>query len=181
MAEANPAADGLLKTEILTLLEENRIMSLATVRPDGWPQATMVGYVHDDMTLYFAVARTSQKLSNIQHDPRVSIAIGRETPDRIRGLSMAARVFEVTDHEEVSRLNGLLAARYPEQAVVSPREASAAVLKAVPRLVSIVNLPKGPGHPQLVTVESETIVRAATPGEARAPTPSGFGPPANLG
>jgi nitroimidazol reductase NimA-like FMN-containing flavoprotein (pyridoxamine 5'-phosphate oxidase superfamily) len=181
MTEANTAADDLLKTEVLTLLDENRIMSLATVRSDGWPQATMVGYVHDGLTLYFAVARTSQKLSNIQRDPRVSIAIGHDTPDRIRGLSMAARVVEVTDQEEISRLNGLLAARYPEQATFSPREASAAVLKAVPRLVSIVNLAKGPGQPQLVTVESETIVRAATPGEARAPPPSGFGPPTNLG
>lgn len=150
-----------LKQQILALLAENRVMCLATLRPDGWPQATMVGYVNDDLTLYFAVARSSQKLSNIQHDPRVSIAIGHDTPKRIRGLSMAARVSEVTDFEEVARLNAVLHARYPEQMVFAPREASAAVLKATPRVVSIIDLDKGAGHPQLVTLETETVVRPA--------------------
>lgn len=93
---------------------------------NGWPQATMVGYVHDDLTLYFAVARSSQKLSNIWHDPRASIAIGHDTPQRIRGLSMAARVAEVTDLEQIARRNAILHARYPEQSVFAPREASAA-------------------------------------------------------
>ena len=26
------------------ILNSNRIMTIATVRPDGWPQATIVGY-----------------------------------------------------------------------------------------------------------------------------------------
>jgi general stress protein 26 len=170
--------DGL-KAEILALLDENRIMSVATLRPDGWPQTTMVGYVHDDTTLYFAVARSSQKLSNIQQDPRVSIAIGHDTPKRIRGLSMAARVFEVTDPEEVARLNAILHARYPEQSVFAPREASAALLKATPKLISIVNLSKAGGQPRLVTLESETVVHPATTAEA-AQTPA-QGPAAYLG
>src|ERR1700722_15178073 len=35
--------DGKLdpKTKILELLSEHRVMSVATVRPDGWPQATL--------------------------------------------------------------------------------------------------------------------------------------------
>ena len=156
--DASPPNEAL-KQEILGLLAENRVMCVATLRPDGWPQATMVGYANDDLTLYFAVARTSQKLSNIQRDPRVSIAIGHDTPKAIRGLSMAARVTEVTDFEEVARLNAILHARYPEQTVFAPREASAALLKATPKVVSIVDLGKGPGHPRLVTLESETVVR----------------------
>jgi nitroimidazol reductase NimA-like FMN-containing flavoprotein (pyridoxamine 5'-phosphate oxidase superfamily) len=178
MARRQETSDGLLKTEILGLLGENRIMSLATLRPDGWPQATMVGYVHEDLRLYFAVARTSQKLENIQRDPRVSIAIGQDTPDRIRGLSMAARACEVTDYEEVARLNAILHARYPEQSVFAPREASAALLKATPTLISVINLSKAPGAPQLVTVESELIVRRV----AQVPSdPPPTGPPASLG
>ena len=176
--DASPPHESL-KEDILALLAENRIMCLATLRPDGWPQATMVGYVHDDLTLYFAVARSSQKLSNIRRDPRVSIAIGQDTPERIRGLSMAARVTEVTDFEEVDRLNAVLHARYPEQAVFAPREASAALLKATPKLVSIVDLARGSGQPQLVTIESETLVRPAKGGSPE-PQP-GFGPPGQVG
>ena len=40
-----------LKDLILRLLAEQRIMSIATDRPDGWPQATIVGYVNDGFLL----------------------------------------------------------------------------------------------------------------------------------
>ncbi len=51
-------------------------MVLAALRPDGWPQATMVGYVSDGLVLYFAISRASQKLANRPATARVSIAIG---------------------------------------------------------------------------------------------------------
>jgi hypothetical protein len=37
--------DDSLKRQVLKLLAEHRIMTVATNRPDGWPQATTVGYV----------------------------------------------------------------------------------------------------------------------------------------
>jgi general stress protein 26 len=161
MPESQDRYDADLKAQILRMLDENRIMSVATVRPDGWPQATMVGFAHDDLTLYFAVARSSQKLANIEHDPRISIAIGQDHADRIEGLSMAARVAEVTDLAEIQRLNSLISQRYPEQAVFAPREASSAVLRATPTLISVIDLTKGPGAPTLVEVARETFVRRA--------------------
>jgi general stress protein 26 len=159
MAEEAGKSDAELKARILAMLDENRIMSIATVRPDGWPQTTLVGYIHDELTLYFAIARTSQKLANIQRDPRVSIAIGQDSRDRIRGLSMAARASEVTDFDEIRRLNVLIGERYPEQAVFAPREASAAVLRVRPEVISVIDLTKGPGAPELAQVVSETAVR----------------------
>ena len=45
--------DEAIKSKILTLLDQHRIMTIATVRPDGWPQATTVGYVSDGLDLYF--------------------------------------------------------------------------------------------------------------------------------
>jgi hypothetical protein len=42
--------DDTVKRRILSLLDEH---TLATLRPDGWPQATTVGYVNDGLTLYF--------------------------------------------------------------------------------------------------------------------------------
>jgi pyridoxine/pyridoxamine 5'-phosphate oxidase len=41
-------------------------MTLATIRPDGFLQATMVYYANDGLVLYFATDLTSQKASNIQ-------------------------------------------------------------------------------------------------------------------
>jgi len=146
------------KAKILELLNENRVMCVATVRPDGWPQATMVGYAHDDLTIYFVVARISQKLANIAREPRVSIAFGHDLPNRLRGLSMAALAAEVTELAEIDHLNALMLERYPEQARFSPREPSTAVLRATPEVISIINLPKGHGEPELVRVDAETSV-----------------------
>lgn len=166
MATLEDRTDPDPKPKILAMLDENRIMTIATVRQDGWPQATMVGYVHDDLTLYFSVARTSQKFANIQNNPRVSVAIGHDAPRTIRGLSMAGRASEVTDLAEIGRLNGLISARYPEQAVFAPREAASVILRFVPRIVSVIDLTKGPGQPELAEVSTRTFVRAIDPAEA---------------
>jgi general stress protein 26 len=124
----------------LRILAENRVMAVATLRPDGWPQTTMVGYIHDGLTLYFVVARDGQKLANIQRDARVSIAIGRHDGDGpdLRGLSMAADAAEVTDADEVRRLNTMLVKRYPEQQIFNPHGASVAVMKATPLVISLI-------------------------------------------
>ncbi len=68
-----------IKRKILALLDQNRIMSVATLRPDGWPQATTVGYVNDGLTLYFLCGLESQKAANLARDNRVSLTI---TPTR---------------------------------------------------------------------------------------------------
>jgi nitroimidazol reductase NimA-like FMN-containing flavoprotein (pyridoxamine 5'-phosphate oxidase superfamily) len=72
--------EGTRKT-ILTLLDQHRIMTIATlVRPDGWPQATTVGYVNEGLTLYFLCGLDSQKAANLARDDRVSLTIDHDTP-----------------------------------------------------------------------------------------------------
>ena len=56
--------DEPLRRQILKLLAEHRIITVATNRPDGWPQATTVGYVNDSLTLYFLCSPQSQKAAN---------------------------------------------------------------------------------------------------------------------
>ena len=160
--------DQALKKTILALLDESRVMSLATLRPDGWPQVTTVGYVHDDLVLYFVVALTSQKFLNIQHDPRVSVAIARDPIDRprIRGLSMAALASQVTEKGDVVRLNKLIAARYPAYAVFAPREASTMVFRATPTVISVVDDAKGVSQPRVLQVGAEAAI-AVTLAEPR--------------
>src|ERR1700746_484919 len=91
-----------LKDLILRLLNQHRLMTIATNRPDGWPQATIVGYVNDGFLLYCFIARNSQKHRNLLRDGRVSIAIGSDAarPLVIKGLSFAGRASVVTDQGE---------------------------------------------------------------------------------
>jgi PPOX class probable F420-dependent enzyme len=141
-----------LERKILELLDEHRVLTIATQRSDGWPQATMVGYVRDGLTLYFASATDSQKVANIARDPRVSIAIGHEDETRLRGLSMAASAEVVDQPAEIERVNELLRERYHEEARFSPRETAALIVRATPSIISIIDLSRGPGEPQLVDV-----------------------------
>ena len=65
---------------------------------------------------------------------------------------MAARAAEVTDLAEIERLNAMVLERYPEQCMFSPRETSVAVLRAMPIVVSVIDLARAPGEPELVKI-----------------------------
>lgn len=68
-------------------------MALATVRSDGYPQATMVNYIHDGLRLYFAADATSQKAGNIKINAKVSVAIAKRVADKQRVEELCLRLF----------------------------------------------------------------------------------------
>src|SRR5437868_1309964 len=94
--------DQEIRRKTLALLDQHRIMTIATLRPDGWPQATTVGYANEGLTLYFLCGPDSQKSANLARDDRVSLTIDHDTPQvmEITGLSMAAHAQAVTDPTE---------------------------------------------------------------------------------
>ena len=156
------------KTLILQLLNSNRIMTMATNRSDGWPQATIVGYVNDGLLLYAFIARNSQKYSNVCEDPRVSISIGGDAKDaaQIKALSLSARASEVTDRIEFGYVATLRLKRYPEyasansggfkgdsssRAAPNPPPSSVVLLRLTPEIFSVIDYSKGFGHSDLVT------------------------------
>jgi nitroimidazol reductase NimA-like FMN-containing flavoprotein (pyridoxamine 5'-phosphate oxidase superfamily) len=108
--------DDTLKSKILELLDQHRLMTLATNRPDGWPQATTVGYVNDGLTIYFLCSPQSQKAANLARDSRISLTIDYDVSDpmAITGLSMAAQAQPVNDPNEIAKAIKLLQTRYPE-------------------------------------------------------------------
>lgn len=148
--------DDALKRTILDLLEKNRVMSLATLRPDGWPQATTVGYSYEDLTLYFVCGLDSQKAANLARDDRVSLTIDEDRMQvmEITGLSMAARAQRITDPAEAARVLPLIMRRYPEQQALDlpiPPASSVALFRVTPTVISVLDYSKGFGHTDLVT------------------------------
>ena len=97
--------DELFRRKILALLDQHRTMRIATLRPDGWPQVTTVGYANDGFAIYFLCGPDSQKASNLARDDRVSLAIDDDPTQvmDITGLSMAARANVVADPAEAER------------------------------------------------------------------------------
>jgi nitroimidazol reductase NimA-like FMN-containing flavoprotein (pyridoxamine 5'-phosphate oxidase superfamily) len=155
-------------TSALSVLNQHATLTLATVRPDGWPQATIVCYVNDGLAVYFLISRTSQKFANMARDGRVSIAIGdgARLPSQIRGLSMAAEAFEVRDEPYRSQVLTKLSARHPDYFDTATFDrASSALMRALPRIVSVVDFSRGLGHTENMSVGAEQIAAftAATP------------------
>lgn len=148
--------DEEIRTKILTLLDQHRIMTIATLRPDGWPQATTVGYVNEGLTLYFLCGIESQKAANLARDDRVSLTIDDDTPDimAITGLSMAARATPVSDRAEASKIINMLPRKYPEQLslpVPMPTPDQVRIFRVMPTVISLLDYSKGFGHTDLVT------------------------------
>lgn len=147
--------DKTIEQKILTLLAEHRIMTVATLRPDGWPQATTVGYAYDGLTIYFLCGRDSQKAANLARDDRVSLTIDHDTDQvmEIAGLSMAARASVVEDRTEAEKVLELLMARYPEQKsfpLPMPEPDDVSIFRLTPVVISVLDYTKGFGHTDLV-------------------------------
>lgn len=147
--------DEEIRHKILSLLDEHRIMTVATLRPDGWPQATTVGYAHEGLTLYFLCGRDSQKAANLAHDERVSLTIDHDTAQvmDIAGLSMAARARTVTDPEEAKTALRLIMARYAEQTSIPlpmPTPQDVNIYRVTPEVISVLDYSKGFAHTDLV-------------------------------
>jgi len=148
--------DESLRQKILALLDQHRIMTIATLRPDGWPQATTVGYANEGLTLYFLCGPDSQKAANLARDDRVSLTIDHDTSQvmAISGLSMAARAQVVADPDEVQRVLRLLMLRYPQQQSMPlpmPTPADIRVFRVTPKVISVLDYTQGFAHTDLVT------------------------------
>lgn len=148
--------DNEIRQKILTLLDQHRIMTIATLRPDGWPQATTVGYVNEGLTLYFLCGLDSQKAANLARDDRVSLTIDHDTPQvmEITGLSMAARAQAVGDRAEAEKVLRMLPLKYPEQdslPVAMPTPEDVRIFRVTPTVISVLDYSKGFGHTDLVT------------------------------
>ena len=149
--------DEATKQQILSLLDSHRIMTIATLRPDGWPQATTVGYANDGLTIYFLCGTESQKAANLAKDNRVSLTIDSDTDQvmDIKGLSMAAHAERITDPEEGMKAMGLMFSRYPEQKDIpfeAPKPEDVALFRLTPKVISVLDYSKGFAHTDLVTL-----------------------------
>ena len=57
--------DSATRDKIVAILGGGCEMTLATIRPDGFPQATTVSYVHDGLTIYFGTAADKMTVTRL--------------------------------------------------------------------------------------------------------------------
>lgn len=152
-----------MEQKAIEILDDHRLMAIATLRADGWPQATMVSYANEGLLLYFVISRTSQKFANIQRDSRISIAIGRDfdDPAQIKGLSIAANASEVRDPYQRERAADLVLQRQPGfMKLPKPDLKDSAIMRAFCSVVSILDYSQGFGHSDILTVSPGGVLMA---------------------
>lgn len=143
------------KRFILDQLKKNRIMSLATLRSDGYPQATTVTYANDGLTLYFACDRNGQKVRNLRRSSKVSLTINQDTADwkKITGLSMGATAKVLERPADTKRALALLARKFKDMKNLSEEDLAETVFVRVqPKVVSMLDYRRGFGWTKLVRV-----------------------------
>ena len=142
-----------VREEILSILKGAGEMTIATVRPDGYPQATTVNYVSDCLVIYFGCAAESQKARNIACDDKVSLTVTLPSFnwEEIRGLSIGGRAAPVTDPQEINRVSELMLRKFPQilrYALAGKK--GVFLVRITPEVISVLDYRKGFGHTDLV-------------------------------
>ncbi len=144
-----------MKRFILGQLKDHYNMSLATLRPDGYPQATTVGYANDGLTLYFACDRNGQKVRNLRRSSKVSLTINKDERNwkKITGLSMGATAKVLKRPADTRRALALLSRKYRDMKGLSAQDLAETVFVRVqPKVISVLDYRRGFGWTRLVRV-----------------------------
>jgi general stress protein 26 len=147
--------DPALEQEIVSILNEANDLTIATVREDGYPQATTVSYVNEGLTIYFGCAAQSQKAKNIERSAKVSLTVNLPYArwDEIRGLSVGGKAARVADPTEMDRVGQLMLREFPQIARYAPTDIEQlAVFRITPEIISVLDYRKGFGHTDLAKV-----------------------------
>ena len=141
----------------IKILDSHRMMAISTLRPDGWPQTTLVGYANQGWTLYFLIFRDSQKFANIRRDDRVSVAVSSEPSflSEIEAVYAGAHAAEVTDPKERANAWRLLLERHPNLGDFGlPDDSETALMRATCKYVSVLDYSRSIGHSEAFEVET---------------------------
>lgn len=144
------------KSSLLEILEGARDMTVATLREDGYPQATTVSFVHDGLTIYFGCDPMSQKARNIERSDRISLTINLpyDSWSQIRGLSLGGRARFVEDRAELKSVYEAMIRRFPQlnDFATEAEQQQTSVVRVEPEVISLLDYRKDFGHTEEIRI-----------------------------
>lgn len=102
----------MTEAEVAEFLTESKKVQVATVNPDGSPHLTTLFYVVEDGRIAFWTYGRSQKIKNLERDPRITCLV--ETGDdyfELRGVSVSGTAVIVTDEARIREIGTAVASR----------------------------------------------------------------------
>ena len=91
--------------EIWKFIGERKSLQVATLNRDGSPHLTTLWFAVMDGDIVFETYTKSQKILNLQRDPRISVLVeDGDRYDQLRGVTLSGKAELVTDPEKVHAL-----------------------------------------------------------------------------
>jgi PPOX class probable F420-dependent enzyme len=125
--------------EVAAFLDEERTVICATIGQDGFPHLMPLWYVMRDEDLWSWTFAKSQKVRNLERDPRATLQVeaGAEYP-QLRGVMLKCDVTVHRDTERVAELGAELFRRYgPGESAELDEDTHAMVLAQAPKRVAL--------------------------------------------
>jgi PPOX class probable F420-dependent enzyme len=125
------------------LIESERIVVVSSIGPRGWPHAMPLWYVPRDGDIWIWTYAKSQKVKNLERDPRVTLLIETGTEyTELRGVQIEAEAELIRDVEPIVEFAKELTIRYGEGISSVEGDAAASLQAQAPKRVAIHFHPK---------------------------------------
>ena len=128
----------LTEAEQRELLEAERVVVVSSLGPRGWPHSIPMWYVPRDGRVWVWTYAKSQKVRNLERDPRATLLVetGHEYTE-LRGLMIEAEAEIHRDLDTVSAFGRQLTVRYSEGIESVEGDAAAALEAQAAKRVAI--------------------------------------------
>jgi len=126
------------EAEVGELLESERVAVVSSIGPRGWPHSMPLWFVARDGEVWIWTYAKSQKVRNLERDPRATVLI--ETGDEygeLRGVMIEAEAELHRDVETVLAFAEELTLRYAEGMTAVDGDARAMLESQAPKRVAI--------------------------------------------
>jgi PPOX class probable F420-dependent enzyme len=120
------------------LIDTERIVVVCSLGPRGWPHVMPLWYVPRDGEIWVWTYAKSQKVKNLERDPRATLLIetGSEY-NELRGVQIEAEGELIPDLDEIVEFATLLTVRYSEGIESVEGDAVVALQAQAPKRVAI--------------------------------------------
>ena len=128
----------LTDEELAELIESERIAVVSSIGPRGWPHSMPLWYVPRDGEIWIWTYAKSQKVKNLERDPRATVLVetGEEYTE-LRGVMIEAEVELIRDTAQVLEFGKELTIRYSEGIESIEGDAAAGLEAQAPKRVAI--------------------------------------------
>jgi PPOX class probable F420-dependent enzyme len=128
----------LSEAELLELMAAERVAVVSSLGPRGWPHSMPLWYVPRDGEIWIWTYAKSQKVRNLERDPRATVLIETgHSYEELRGAMIEAEAEIHRDHETVTGFAEELTLRYAEGISSLGDDAKAALEAQAPKRVAI--------------------------------------------